>query len=158
MSSIKEKRSAMAAEQEQEKKKLQKKLEILEKMKALTENTEDTGKIYNEFKQLQQKWNEIKQIPVGKINELWKTYQLYTEKFYDMVKLNNEFREYDFKKNLEQKTYLCEAAEKTGRRTRCCISFPSITKNYIRNSAVSVLLPKNCVKVSGHGLKPLLQQ
>ena len=113
MSSIKEKRSAMAAEQEQEKEEnLQKKLEILEKMKALTENTEDTGKIYNEFKQLQQKWNEIKQIPVGKINELWKTYQLYTEKFYDMVKLNNEFREYDFKKNLEQKTYLCEAAEK----------------------------------------------
>ena len=113
MSSIKEKRSAMAAEQEQEKEEnLQKKLEILEKMKALTENTEDTGKIYNEFKQLQQKWNEIKQIPVGKINELWKTYQLYTEKFYDMVKLNNEFREYDFKKNLEQKQYLCEAAEK----------------------------------------------
>ena len=89
MSSIKEKRSVMAAEQEQEKEEnLQKKLEILEKMKALTENTEDTGKIYNEFKQLQQKWNEIKQIPVGKINELWKTYQLYTEKFYDMVKLN----------------------------------------------------------------------
>jgi hypothetical protein len=117
MSSIKEKRSVMAAEQEQEKEEnLQKKLEILEKMKALTENTEDTGKIYNEFKQLQQKWNEIKQIPVGKINELWKTYQLYTEKFYDMVKLNNEFREYDFKKNLEQKTYLCEAAEKLAER------------------------------------------
>ena len=71
MSSIKEKRSVMAAEQEQEKEEnLQKKLEILEKMKALTENTEDTGKIYNEFKQLQQKWNEIKQIHVGKIKEL----------------------------------------------------------------------------------------
>ena len=113
MSSIKEKRSAMAAELEQEKEaNLQKKLDILDKMKALIDNSEDTGKIYNEFKQLQQQWNEIKQVPVGKVNELWKTYQLYTEKFYDMVKLNNEFREYDFKKNLEQKTYLCEAAEK----------------------------------------------
>ena len=131
MSSIKEKRSAMAAEQEQEQEKeenLQKKLEILEKMKALTENTEDTGKIYNEFKQLQQKWNEIKQIPVGKINELWKTYQLYTEKFYDMVKLNNEFREYDFKKNLEQKTYLCEAAEKLAEEPDVVSAFHQLQK------------------------------
>ena len=105
MSSIKEKRSIMAAEQEQEKEEnLQKKLAILDKMKALTETTEDTSKIYNEFKQLQQEWNEIKQVPANKVNELWKSYQLYTEKFYDMVKLNNEFREYDFKKNLEQKT------------------------------------------------------
>ncbi len=129
MSSIKEKRSAMAAEQEQEKEEnLQKKLEILEKMKALTENTEDTGKIYNEFKQLQQKWNEIKQIPVGKINELWKTYQLYTEKFYDMVKLNNEFREYDFKKNLEQKTYLCEAAEKLAEEPDVVSAFHQLQK------------------------------
>lgn len=107
-------------------------------MKALTENTEDTGKIYNEFKQLQQKWNEIKQIPVGKINELWKTYQLYTEKFYDMVKLNNEFREYDFKKNLEQKTYLCEAAE-NWQKNQMLYQLSINYKNYIRNSAVSVL-------------------
>ena len=129
MSSIKEKRSVMAAEQEQEKEEnLQKKLEILEKMKALTENTEDTGKIYNEFKQLQQKWNEIKQIPVVKINELWKTYQLYTEKFYDMVKLNNEFREYDFKKNLEQKTYLCEAAEKLAEEPDVVSAFHQLQK------------------------------
>ena len=127
MSSIKEKRSVMAAEQEKEEN-LQKKLEILEKMKALTENTEDTGKIYNEFKQLQQKWNEIKQIPVGKINELWKTYQLYTEKFYDMVKLNNEFREYDFKKNLEQKTYLCEAAEKLAEEPDVVSAFHQLQK------------------------------
>ncbi|WP_300727902.1 DUF349 domain-containing protein [uncultured Bacteroides sp.] len=113
MNSIKEKRSAMAAELEQEKEaNLKKKLEILEKMKALAETTEDTGKIYNEFKQLQQEWNEIKQVPVGKVTELWKSYQLYTEKFYDMVKLNNEFREYDFRKNLELKQHLCEAAEK----------------------------------------------
>lgn len=113
MDSIKEKRSILAAELEKEREEnLTKKQAILERMKALTENTEDTGKIYNEFKELQQQWNEIKQVPAGKVNELWKLYQLYAEKFYDMVKLNNEFREYDFKKNLELKTRLCEAAEK----------------------------------------------
>lgn len=67
-------------------------------MKTLTESTEDTTAIYNEFKQLQQEWNDIKQVPSGRQNELWRSYQLYTEKFYDMVKLNNEFREYDFKR------------------------------------------------------------
>ena len=51
-------------------------------------------------------------VPQGKVNELWKNYQLYVEKFYDLLKLHYEFREYDFKKNLEQKTRLCEAAEK----------------------------------------------
>ena len=113
MNAIKEKRNALAAAQEQEKEEnLTKKLGILERMKFLTESQEDTNKIYDEFKKLQQEWNEIGQIPVAKVNELWKTYQLYTEKFYDMVKLNNEFREYDFKKNLEAKTQLCEAAEK----------------------------------------------
>ena len=113
MGAIKEKRNAMTAAQEQEKEEnLQKKLAILEKMRMLIESTEDTNKIYNDFKQLQQEWSEIKQIPAGKQNELYRSYQLYTEKFYDMVKLNNEFREYDFKKNLEQKTRLCEAAEK----------------------------------------------
>lgn len=129
MSSIKEKRSILAAEQEQEKEEnLKKKLEILEKMKSLIEDTEDTGKIYNEFKQLQQNWNEIKAIPATKVNELWKIYQLYTEKFYDRVKLNNEFREYDFKKNLEQKTHLCEAAEKLAEEPDAISAFHQLQK------------------------------
>ena len=129
MSSIKEKRSIMAAEQEQEKEEnLQKKLAILDKMKTLTETTEDTSKIYSEFKQLQQEWNEIKQVPANKVNELWKSYQLYTEKFYDMVKLNNEFREYDFKKNLEQKTHLCEAAEKLAEEPDVVSAFHQLQK------------------------------
>lgn len=129
MGSIKEKRNAMAAAQEQEKEEnLQKKLEILEKMKTLIESTEDTTQIYNEFKQLQQEWNDIKQIPTGKQNELWRNYQLYTEKFYDMVKLNNEFREYDFKKNLEQKTRLCEAAEKLAEEPDVISAFHQLQK------------------------------
>ena len=129
MGSIKEKRSIMAAAQEQEKEEnLQKKLEILEKMKTLIESTEDTTQIYNEFKQLQQEWNDIKQVPIGKQNELWRNYQLYTEKFYDMVKLNNEFREYDFKKNLEQKTHLCEAAEKLAEEPDVISAFHQLQK------------------------------
>ena len=113
MNSIKEQRNAANAALEQEKEdNLQKKLEILEQMKTCTDSTEDLNKTYSTFKQLQQEWNDIKQVPAGKVTELWNSYQLTCEKFYDMVKLNNEFREYDFKKNLEQKTHLCENAEK----------------------------------------------
>ncbi|MGN0058516.1 MAG: DUF349 domain-containing protein [Phocaeicola plebeius] len=129
MSSIKEKRSALAAEQEQLlEENLQKKLALLERMKELTESGEDTGIIYNDFKQLQQEWNDIKAVPAAKVNELWKSYQLYTEKFYDRVKLNNEFREYDFKKNLEQKTRLCEAAEKLAEEADVISAFHQLQK------------------------------
>lgn len=129
MNAIKEKRNALAAAQEKEKEEnLTKKLGILERMKYLTESQEDTNKFYDEFKKLQQEWNEVGQIPVAKVNELWKTYQLYTEKFYDMVKLNNEFREYDFKKNLEQKTRLCEAAEKLAEEPDVISAFHQLQK------------------------------
>ena len=113
MSVIKEKRGQLTAEQEKQKElNLQIKLSIIEELKELIESPDDANKNYNEFKKLQQQWNEVTLIPQGKANELWKSYQLYVEKFYDLLKLNNEFREYDFKKNLEIKTRLCEAAEK----------------------------------------------
>ena len=129
MSSIKEKRSEMAAEAEREKEdNLAKKLQILDKMKDLIENSDDTGKIYNEFKELQQQWNDIKQVPIGKVNELWKSYQLYTEKFYDLIKINNQFREYDFKKNLELKTALCEAVEKLATEPDAVSAFHQLQK------------------------------
>ena len=113
MSAIKEKRNAIKAEEEQEKQaNLEKKLAIIERMKELTDSSEEANKSYNEFKKLQTEWNEIKDVPANKINELWKSYQLYAEKFYDLIKLNNEFREYDFKKNQEIKIQLCESAEK----------------------------------------------
>lgn len=113
MAAIKEKRSALAAEIEKQKEEnLQVKLSIIEELKELVESPDDANKSYNEFKKLQQQWNEVKLVPQAKVNELWKNYQLYVEKFYDILKLNNEFREYDFKKNLEIKTHLCEVAEK----------------------------------------------
>ncbi len=112
---IKEKRAELLAKEEAEKEKnVARKLAIIEQVKALTEfqGHEDFNKIYQEFKSLQQEWNEIKLIPQAKVNELWRSYQRYVEKFYDLVRINNEFREYDFKKNLEMKMELCEAAER----------------------------------------------
>lgn len=113
MSVIKEKRNKLAAEQEKQREmNLQVKLSIIEELKELVESSDDPNKNYAEFKKLQQQWNETTLVPPAKVNELWKNYQLYVEKFYDLLKLNNEFREYDFKKNLEIKQRLCEAAEK----------------------------------------------
>jgi hypothetical protein len=113
MSIIKEKRQKAFIEQEAEKQEnLKKKLDIIEKIKAMITSPEEANKTYQEFKALQQQWKETKAVPAEKANELWRTYQLYTEQFYDLLKLNSEAREYDFKKNLEAKTKLCEAAEK----------------------------------------------
>jgi len=113
MAVIKEKRSQLAAEEDKQREKnYQVKLAIIEELKELIESPEDPNKNYNEFKKLQQQWHEVTLIPQNKVNELWKNYQMYVEKFYDLLKLNNEFREYDFKKNLEIKTRLCEAAER----------------------------------------------
>lgn len=113
MNVIKKKRATQQAEIERQKEEnLQKKLNILERIKALSATPEEANQAYKEVKELQNQWKEIKLIPAEKANELWKTYQLYTEQYYDQLKLNNEFREYDFKKNLEIKNHLCEAAEK----------------------------------------------
>ena len=113
MQIIKEKRAKIFLEQEEEKQEnLAKKLEIIEKIKAMTTSPEEANQSYNDFKALQQEWKEIKTVPADKANELWRNYQLYVEQFYDLLKLNSEAREYDFKKNLEAKTALCEAAEK----------------------------------------------
>ncbi|HBK94359.1 MAG TPA: DUF349 domain-containing protein, partial [Porphyromonadaceae bacterium] len=112
---IKEKRAAILAREDAEKEKnVAKKMAIIDQVRHLAENQsqEDFNKTYQEFRSLQQQWNEIKLVPQTKVNELWKEYQRHVEKFYDLVRINNEFREYDFKKNLELKTELCEAAER----------------------------------------------
>lgn len=114
LTKIKEKRAQAIEKEEKEKEKnYEQKLQIVEAIKKLTENTdEDFNKLYREFKELQQQWNQIKQVPAAKEKELWKTYQMNNEIFYDLIKINNEFRDYDFKKNLELKTALCESVEK----------------------------------------------
>ena len=113
MGIIKEKRAKIFKEQEAEKQEnLTKKLAIIDRIKAMVTTPDEANKNYKEFKALQEQWREIKNVPADKANELWRNYQLYVEQFYDMLRLNGEAREYDFKKNLELKTALCEAAEK----------------------------------------------
>ena len=124
MAVIREKRAAVAAALEQEREEnYQKKLEIIDKIKALTENPDEINRGYNDFKELQQQWNDIKEVPADKATNLWKTYQQAVEAFYDTLKLSNELRAYDFKKNLERKTALCEAAEALAEETDIIVAF-----------------------------------
>ena len=113
MAIIRERRQKLFKEQEAEKlENLKRKQTIIERIKAMVTSPEEANQQYQEFKQLQQEWKEIKAVPAENNTEIWRSYQLYVEQFYDLLKLNSEAREYDFKKNLEAKTKLCEAAEK----------------------------------------------
>ncbi len=113
LNEIKEKRASLVAVEEKlREENYEKKLGVIEAIKNLTESTDDFNKLYREFKDLQQQWNDIKLVPASKVKELWKSYQIYTEKFYDLIKINNEFRDYDFKKNLDLKVTICESVEK----------------------------------------------
>ncbi len=129
MGVIRERRQQQFREQEAEKEEnLRKKLEIIEKIKAMVTSPEEANKTFQEFKALQQEWRDIKAVPAEKANELWRNYQLYVEQFYDLLKLNSEAREYDFKKNLELKTKLCEAAEKLAEETDVISAFHQLQK------------------------------
>ena len=115
MGVIREKRSALFQQQEAEKQEnLKKKRDIISQIKSMVTSPDEANKSYAAFKELQHQWKEIKAVPAENANELWRSYQLYVEQFYDLLKLNSEAREYDFRKNLELKTKLCEAAEKLG--------------------------------------------
>ena len=124
MQVIKEKRAKLFQKQEEERaNNLKHREEIIEKIKNMATSPEEANKSFNAFKQLQQEWKEIGAVPPEKANETWKTYQLYVEQFYDLLNLNREAREYDFKKNLEQKTRLCEEAEKLAEETDVISAF-----------------------------------
>lgn len=124
MSLIRELRAkAVEAAEKEKQDNLEKKLAIIEKIKMMGETPENADKHYEEFKLLQAEWKEIKSVPAERTTELWKNYQLYVENFYDQLRLNHEFRAYDFKKNLEAKTRLCEAAEKLAEEEDCIAAF-----------------------------------
>lgn len=124
MQVIKEKRAKLFQKQEEERaNNLKHREEIIEKIKNMATSPEEANKSFNAFKQLQQEWKEIGAVPPEKANETWKTYQLYVEQFYDLLNLNREAREYDFKKNLEQKIRLCEEAEKLAEETDIISAF-----------------------------------
>ena len=129
MGIIKEKRAKLFKEQEAEKQEnLAKKLDIIEKIKAMITTPEEANKSYQEFKTLQQQWREIKNVPAEKANELWRNYQLYVEQFYDMLRLNSIARDEDFKKNLEAKTRLCEVAENLANEEDVISAFHQLQK------------------------------
>ena len=113
MSIIKEKRAEQQrkVEQEREENALRKEA-ILERLQAMLDSADVEQASYTDFKALQQEWKTVGEVPAPKVADLWKRYQVLTERFYDLLKLSIEFREYDFKKNLETKTRLCEAAER----------------------------------------------
>ncbi|MDR1257896.1 MAG: DUF349 domain-containing protein [Tannerellaceae bacterium] len=104
------------------------KLQLIDRMKELTESQDDFNKLYNEFKEIQQRWKEAKPVPQEHANELWKNYQVYSERFYDLIKINNQFRDYDFKKNMELKTALCETVEKLEHEADVISAFHQLQK------------------------------
>ena len=113
MQTIRQRRAEQQLAQEKERMdNLEKKQAVIEKIKVLATTPEEANKSYEDFKALQNEWREIGPVPAEYVTETWKNYQLYVEQFYDMLKLNSEMREYDFRKNLEAKTILCEQAEK----------------------------------------------
>ena len=129
MGVVKEKRQKLFQQQEEEKlENLKKKQAIIEKIKSMVTSPEEANRNYQEFKQLQQEWKEIRLVPAEKANELRRNYQLYVEQYYDLLKLNSEAREYDFKKNLELKLRLCEAAEKLDQEEDVISAFHQLQK------------------------------
>jgi hypothetical protein len=118
-----------AAREKEQEENLKKKKAIILKIKGLPETSgEDFQKSYNTYKKLQQEWKEIGQVPQSAVNELWKEYHHDCEKFYDLVKINNEMRDYDFKKNLEMKIALCEAVERLDAETDAISAFYQLQK------------------------------
>jgi len=129
MGVIKERRAKLFEEQEKQRQSnLEKKCEIIEKIKAMATSPDEANKSYNAFKELQQQWKEIGSVPPEKSNEVWRNYQLYVEQFYDLLNLNREAREYDFKKNFEAKTKLCEMAEALTNATDVISAFHQLQK------------------------------
>lgn len=129
MSEFRTRKATLLAQIEKEKEtNLIQKQHLLEQMKVLSESSDDVSSHINEFKSLQQKWKSIGQVPQSASTELWKQYNIYQETFWDLIKINNELREYDFKKNYELKVSLCEAAEKLAEETDVVSAFQQLQK------------------------------
>lgn len=125
----KEKKAKYIAAQEQQRQaNLEQKQATLEEMSQLIADADNVNKRYSEFQELQQKFKSITDIPATAVTQIWKTYQLYVEQFYDMLKINKELRDYDFKKNLEQKSALCEAAENLAQEKDVVAAFKALQR------------------------------
>lgn len=107
---------------------LQKKYEVIEALKEIVNKDESIGDTFKEFRELQQRWKEIGQVPQQKLKDLWNTYHHHVEKFYDYININKELRDLDLKKNLELKTGLCEKAEKLTEEKSVVTAFKALQK------------------------------
>ncbi len=105
-----------------------KKQAVIEDLKTLVEKQEDVSSTFPEFRELQNRWREIGPVPATKFRNLNDTYQFYVEKFYDMVKINRDLRDLDFKKNLEAKQEFCEEAEKLAEQENVVDAFRELQK------------------------------
>lgn len=124
---FKEKKAKLLEQQEKVKEEnLLRKKSILEEIKKIIEDSDNINKHYNDFQQLQQAFKEITDVPASAVNELWKNYQLYVEHFYDLLKINKELRDYDFKKNLDLKLAICESAEALAKNDDVVAAFKSL--------------------------------
>ena len=122
-------RDKVAAENEKVKEEnYAKKLEIIESLKTLISSEETLNVTFNRFRELQARWKEIGQVPQSKTNDLWETYNLHIERFYDFVKINKELRDLDLKKNYQAKLDLCEAAEALAEQENIVEAFRKLQK------------------------------
>ena len=113
---------------EQREQNYEKKMAVIKELKALVEKQEDVNTTFPAFRELQNKWREIGPVPASKYIDLNNNYQFYVEKFYDMVKINRDLRDLDFKKNLEAKTRFCEQAEKLAEDENVVEAFHDLQK------------------------------
>ena len=107
---------------------LAKKQAIIEELKAIVEGQEDVSAQFPAFRELQNRWREAGPVPATAFRDINDTYQFYVEKFYDMVKINRDLRDLDFRKNLEAKQAFCEAAEKLAESDNIVESFRELQK------------------------------
>ena len=128
-SQYKVRRAAYTQEQEKNKEEnYQAKLAVIDDLKALVEASEDLKETFPKFREIQNRWRAIGPVPQARVKDLYDTYQHYVEKFYDYVKINKEFRDLDFKKNLEAKEKLCEKAEALADADDAVASFRTLQK------------------------------
>lgn len=113
MNTVRERKAAMAAAEEEERNKnLTRKLALIEELNTISADTDNVNRAFPRVKEIQAEFKEIGEVPATEATDLWKNYQAAVEQFYDQLKVNKDLRDYDFRKNLELKTLLCEEAEK----------------------------------------------
>ncbi len=113
MNPVRERKAALAAAEEEERNKnLTRKLALIEELNTISADTDNVNRAFPRVKEIQAEFKEIGEVPATEATDLWKNYQAAVEQFYDQLKVNKDLRDYDFRKNLELKTLLCEEAEK----------------------------------------------